>query len=80
MGHAVVAIEPTAELRLRAARIHPSPRIEWQDDSLPDLTQVAQRGEQFDLVCSRQCGCIWMNGNDGAQCAESPPWCELTAA
>src|SRR5262245_32603363 len=28
MGHRVVAVEPTAEFRARAARLHPSPRIE----------------------------------------------------
>ena len=58
MGHGVVAIEPTAELRLRAARFHPSPRIEWLEDSLPDLTRVAQRGEQFDLVMLTA---VWMH-------------------
>jgi hypothetical protein len=34
MGHRVVAVEPTAALRARAAILHPSPRIEWLDDSL----------------------------------------------
>jgi 2-polyprenyl-3-methyl-5-hydroxy-6-metoxy-1,4-benzoquinol methylase len=58
MGHGVVAIEPTAELRLRAARSHPSPRIEWLEDSLPDLTRVAQRGEQFGLVMLTA---VWMH-------------------
>jgi 2-polyprenyl-3-methyl-5-hydroxy-6-metoxy-1,4-benzoquinol methylase len=58
MGHTVVAVEPTSELRLRAARFHPSLRIEWQDDSLPDLTRVAQRGEQFDLVMLTA---VWMH-------------------
>jgi SAM-dependent methyltransferase len=58
MGHGVVAVEPTDELRMSAARLHPSPQIEWLDDSLPDLTQVAQRGEQFDLVMLTA---VWMH-------------------
>ena len=39
MGHAVVAVEPTAELRARAAVLHPSPRIEWLDDGLPAVDE-----------------------------------------
>jgi protein-L-isoaspartate O-methyltransferase len=35
--HRVVAIEPTNEMRIPAMALHPSPRIEWLDDSLPDL-------------------------------------------
>jgi hypothetical protein len=35
MGHAVVAVEPTAALRGRAAALHPSSRIEWLEDGLP---------------------------------------------
>src|SRR5271165_2002157 len=53
MGHRVVAVEPTAEMRLRAIALHPSPQIEWLDDSLPDLAEVVRRGEQFDLVQGR---------------------------
>ena len=33
-------------------------RIEWLEDSLPDLTRVAQRGEQFDLVMLTA---VWMH-------------------
>ena len=44
MGHEVVAAEPTAEMRAHAARLHPSPRIEWVDDSLPDLAMLTARG------------------------------------
>ena len=33
MGHAAVAVEPTAELRTRAMALHPSPRIEWGQDT-----------------------------------------------
>jgi protein-L-isoaspartate O-methyltransferase len=34
LGHSVVAIEPTVELRRDAMVLHPSPMIEWVDDSL----------------------------------------------
>src|SRR5262245_58670547 len=50
LGHRVVAVEPTVELRNRAAVLHASPLIEWVDDSLPDLPCLATRGERFDVV------------------------------
>jgi protein-L-isoaspartate O-methyltransferase len=31
MGHRVTAVEPTAELRVRAGALHPSRAIEWLD-------------------------------------------------
>jgi SAM-dependent methyltransferase len=36
-GYRVVAVEPTEALRSRAIALHPSPAIEWIDDSLPAL-------------------------------------------
>jgi SAM-dependent methyltransferase len=56
MGHRVTAVEPTAELRARAAALHPSPRIEWLDDSLPGLTSLAER--RFDVVMLTA---VWMH-------------------
>lgn len=50
MGHRVVAVEPTDELRVPAMALHPSIRIEWLNDSLPDLPLVLARGEKFDAV------------------------------
>jgi len=50
MGHRVVAVEPTAEFCDRAARLHPSPRIEWVRDHLPHLALLTQRGGRFDVV------------------------------
>ena len=58
MGHRVIAVEPTAELRLRAKALHPSRRIEWLDDSLPDLIHLHQRGETFDVVMLTA---VWMH-------------------
>src|SRR3984893_9285327 len=36
-GHRVVAVEPTDAMRIPAMALHVSPRIEWLNDSLPDL-------------------------------------------
>ena len=58
MGHRVVAVEPTAALRTRAMALHPSPHIEWLDDSLPDLVHVTARGALFDSVMITA---VWMH-------------------
>lgn len=50
LGHQVVAVEPTDELRLAGIALHPSARITWVNDSLPDLTDTRKRGQQFDVV------------------------------
>lgn len=50
MGHAVLAVEPVAGFRQAGQLLHPSARITWLDDSLPDLARVHARGGQFDLV------------------------------
>jgi SAM-dependent methyltransferase len=57
-GHRVVAVEPTDAMRLPAMALHPSPRIEWLNDSLPDLALLLPRGEQFDLV---MLSAVWMH-------------------
>jgi hypothetical protein len=38
--------------------LHPSPRIEWLDDSLPDLALLRARDERFDLV---MLSAVWMH-------------------
>ena len=58
MGHIVTAVEPTAAMRLHGIRLHPSPRIEWLDDSLPDLSVVSARGETFSVVLLTS---VWMH-------------------
>src|SRR5207247_1303411 len=50
LGHHVLAVEPTAALREEGRRLHPSARLEWLDDVLPDLSRLVARGERFDLV------------------------------
>jgi protein-L-isoaspartate O-methyltransferase len=56
-GHRVIAVEPTDALRIPAMALHPSPLIEWLDDSLPDLVGLRSRGETFDLVMLTA---VWM--------------------
>ena len=59
LGHSVLAVEPTEEeLRRGAMLLHPSPRIEWVDDSLPDLAAVRARGEAFHAVMLTA---VWMH-------------------
>jgi SAM-dependent methyltransferase len=58
MGHRVVAVEPTDAMRLPAMALHPSPRIEWLDDSLPDLALLRARDERFDVV---MLSAVWMH-------------------
>ena len=58
LGHAVTAVEPTAELRTRAIALHASPRIEWLDDSLPELSLLFERGETFHVVMLTA---VWMH-------------------
>jgi broad specificity phosphatase PhoE/protein-L-isoaspartate O-methyltransferase len=58
MGHSVTAVEPTAELRRTAMTLHPSPLIEWLDDSLPDLALLHARGDSFDIVMLTA---VWMH-------------------
>ncbi|MDQ8731504.1 class I SAM-dependent methyltransferase [Bradyrhizobium sp. LHD-71] len=57
MGHHVVAVEPVDELRTAAMTRHPSPRIAWIDDGLPELATLS-RNETFDLVMLTA---VWMH-------------------
>ena len=62
MGHRVVAVEPTVEMRIPAMALHPSPQIEWLGDCLPDLAVLRERGERFDLV---MLSAVWMHLDAG---------------
>ena len=68
-GHRVVAVEPTSAMRIPAMALHPSTRIEWLDDSLPDLALVRARGAPFDLVMLTA---VWMH-LDAAQRRKAMP-------
>ena len=49
-GHEVVAIEPASLLRKKAQRLHPSPSIQWINDTLPALTETYKLGITFDVI------------------------------
>ena len=68
-GHCVVAVEPTAAMRVAAMQLHPSPAIEWLDDALPDLTVVHSRGERFDLILI---SAVWMHLDENERAAAMP--------
>ncbi len=53
LGHAVLAVEPTAAFRRIGTKLHPG--LTWLDDSLPALTRLAGR---FDLVLL---SAVWMH-------------------
>ena len=57
-GYDVVAIEPSEAMRSLARQRHPSPRIHWIADSLPDLAQVRRLGLTFDLILL---SAVWMH-------------------
>ena len=58
MGHSVVAVEPTDELRIPAMARYPSSSIEWLNDGLPNLTCLRARAQTFDLV---MLSAVWMH-------------------
>lgn len=53
-GWDVIAAEPATAMRVLAAHTHPSPAINWIDDSLPALATTHRLGLSFDLV--------WLSG------------------
>lgn len=57
-GHEVVAVEPTAELREPGKLLHPSPRIKWLDDSLPELAVLREQNQKYELV---MLNAVWMH-------------------
>ncbi|MBL6082313.1 class I SAM-dependent methyltransferase [Belnapia sp. T18] len=49
-GFEVIAIEPSACMRVQAERLHQVPRIRWLPDSLPTLTTASRSGIAADVV------------------------------
>lgn len=67
MGHAVVAAEPTPELRQEGQRRHALPNLVWTDDALPGLSGLREQGRQFDVIMLTA---VWMH-LDAAERTES---------
>lgn len=57
-GYDVVAVEPSDAMRNQGCKLHPSPRIHWLSDSLPELAQVRRLGLTFDLILL---SAVWMH-------------------
>ncbi|MCX5397888.1 bifunctional 2-polyprenyl-6-hydroxyphenol methylase/3-demethylubiquinol 3-O-methyltransferase UbiG [Streptomyces sp. NBC_00102] len=66
LGHTVVAVEPTAELRERGRVIHAARPVEWLDDELPELRAVRASGRRFDLVLLTA---VWMHLDEDERAA-----------
>ncbi|MGZ5912876.1 MAG: class I SAM-dependent methyltransferase, partial [Reyranella sp.] len=62
LGHSVVAVEPTPELRAHGQRLHRDAAITWIDDALPDLDKVHALGVRHDLVLL---SAVWMHLDAG---------------
>jgi protein-L-isoaspartate O-methyltransferase len=58
IGHTVLAVEPVDALRDAGRELHRSARIEWLDDSLPDLALVTAKRMSFDVVMLTA---VWMH-------------------
>src|SRR6266566_4707798 len=61
-GYDVIAVEPSANMRAAAARLHPEARIHWIDDTLPALGAVTRSGLSFDLILM---SAVWMHVSTG---------------
>ena len=76
LGHAVVAVEPTVELRRHGERLHAGAKIEWLDDELPGLDRVIGRGETYDRIYLTA---VWMHLDAAEQraryAAPAPAYC-----
>jgi SAM-dependent methyltransferase len=62
-GHEIWAVEPVKELRDAGAVLHPTDRIKWLDDRLPDLAKLQACG-CFDLVLLNG---VWQHIDDAAR-------------
>lgn len=76
-GYSVTAVEPSQVMRMRAMRLHPSPAIEWIDDSLPGLETLTDRGAAFDVV---QLSAVWMHLDTDERRAAMPRLARLLKA
>lgn len=75
-GHSVLAVEPTDALRAAGTELHPSTRIAWLSDTLPDLERTRARGEAFDrvILCA-----VWHYLGEGERARAMPNLARLVA-
>jgi SAM-dependent methyltransferase len=76
LGHSVLAVEPTEALLGAGTKLHPSPRISWLNDALPDLSRTLARGEVFDrvLLCA-----VWHHLSEHERARAMPNLARLVA-
>ncbi|WKX74196.1 bifunctional 2-polyprenyl-6-hydroxyphenol methylase/3-demethylubiquinol 3-O-methyltransferase UbiG [Streptomyces sp. XD-27] len=72
-GYDVVAVEPVAELRRVAQRLHAEEPIAWLEDSLPGLARLSG---PFDLILL---SAVWMHMDQRERGDAMPRLCELLA-
>jgi SAM-dependent methyltransferase len=58
LGHEVVAVEPSEQMRVRGQRLHASDKIRWINDRLPGLENVHRLGLSFDFILL---SAVWMH-------------------
>jgi len=75
-GHSVLAVEPTDALRAAGMELHPSPRITWLSDTLPNLKNTLARDEAFDrvIVCA-----VWQHLSRDERAVAMPNLARLLA-
>jgi SAM-dependent methyltransferase len=57
-GYDVVAVEPSNAMLAHARERHPTSKVHWLSDSLPDLANVRRLGLSFDLIIL---SAVWMH-------------------
>jgi len=55
-GHHVTAVEPSTKMRQLAQQRHPSDKVRWVEDALPELRSVS--GESYDMILL---SAVWMH-------------------
>ena len=57
-GHDVVAVEPSQAMRTVAQRLHARLPIEWREDRLPELAEMLNGADRFDIIIV---SAVWMH-------------------
>jgi len=57
-GHSIVAVEPSEAMRRIGQRLHAGLSINWRDDQLPELSEIRESGERFNLI---MLSAVWMH-------------------
>ena len=57
MGHQVIAVEPSCDMRREAGRVHSRSAFTLVADRLPDIKQTSRSGMSFDLILLNA---VWM--------------------